>query len=383
MARRFGELAVIGARLAEPLTGVGRYLEKLLEHWAESDHPFERINVYTPAESRLTSRALQGRTSERIIPQRISPLFWEQAQLPPQLRRAEIIFAPYTLPLLLASRGVVSNLGIYEGRPGDFPWTARMRTTPLFRASARRALAVLANSESTKADLIRHFRVPPQKIQVALMGADERLSPGEIPEQPLPEAVRRRYAAPEQPFFLFVGKLSKRRNIPLLLESLAAAARESGLPHHLVIIGPDAWGLDPLGRAERLGCGDRVHWIEHVPMSDLVHFYRAARAFVLPTEHEGFSLTIVEAMACGTPALVFDHPGLEEAVRNAACIADCESLSQAMSTIAHDDRQVAALRRKGLACASRYHWSDAAEQTMEAICRAADRRPPSRVRERS
>jgi len=372
MAERLGELAVIGARLAEPLTGVGRYLEKLLEHWAEADHPFERIVVYAPRKTRLSERSFAGRNRERIVPPRISPLFWEQAQLLPELRRADVIFAPYTLPLWLASKGVVSNLGIYEGRPGDFPWTARLRTTPLFRASARRALAVLANSESTRADLVRHFGVPASKIRVALMGADERLSPGTRPEQPLPDFVRNKYAISGSPFFLFVGKLSKRRNIPLLIESFSKGARNSGLPHRLVIVGPDGWNVDPLAQAERWGVRDRVHWIEHIPMEELAHFYRAARAFVLPTEHEGFSLTIVEAMACGTPALVFDHPGLEPAVRDASYVVDRKGLAAGLARIAADDGFAAALRQRGLACAARYRWSETAETTMATLREAAE-----------
>lgn len=372
MAERLGELAVIGARLAEPLTGVGRYLEKLLEHWAEADHPFERIVVYAPRKTRLSERSFGGRNRERIVPLRISPLFWEQAQLLPELRRADVIFAPYTLPLWLASKGVVSNLGIYEGRPGDFPWTARLRTTPLFRASARRALAVLANSESTRADLVRHFGVPASKIRVALMGADERLSPGKRPEQPLPDFVRNKYAISGSPFFLFVGKLSKRRNIPLLVESFSKGVRNFGLPHRLVIVGPDDWNIDPLAQAERWGVRDRVHCFEHIPMEELAHFYRAARAFVLPTEHEGFSLTIVEAMACGTPALVFDHPGLEPAVRDASYVVDRKGLAAGLARIAADDEFAALLRQRGLACAARYRWSETAETTMATIREAAE-----------
>ncbi len=373
MAERFGELAVIGARLAEPLTGVGRYLEKLLEHWAELDHCFERIVVYAPSKTRLSAKALGGRNSERVIPQRVSPLFWEQAQMIGPLRRADLIFAPYTLPLALASRGVVSNLGVYEGRPADFPWTARLRTIPLFRASVRRAGAVLANSESTRNDLVRHFGIEPNKISVVLMGADERLAPGERLEQPMPDEVRRRWNLPDAPFFLFVGKLSKRRNVPLLVEAFAQAVARRDLPHHLVIVGPDAWGVDPMAQAERLGRGGRVRWIEHLPMDELAHLYRGARAFVLPTEHEGFSLTIVEAMACGTPAIVFDHPGLEAPVREAALTTDPAGLPGALAAVAVDDQQALRLRSRGLACAARYRWSDAAARTMESLRAAAER----------
>ncbi|MBI1356312.1 MAG: glycosyltransferase [Acidobacteria bacterium] len=371
MAESLGELAVLGRRLCEPLTGVGRYLEKLLEHWALLEHPFERICVYAPGEPRLSPAALAGRNTVCIIPQKVSPMVWEHVQLPTRLRAANLLFSPYTLPWTLAGRGVVSNLGIYDGRPGDFPLLARLRTTPFFRHSARRALAVLANSGSTRDDLIEHYQVSPAKIEVILLGADERLSPGSAPEQPLPDQVRRRYGLPAGPFFLFVGKISKRRNIPLLVESFARAARAHDLPQRLVIVGPDAWGVNPLGLAQRHGVGDRVCWIQHVPMDDLLHFYRAARAFVLPTEHEGFSLTIVEAMACGLPALVFDHAALQGPVRAAVHLVGPLQLADALAEIARSAELYARQREAGLRCAYSYRWKTTAEATMRSLVRAA------------
>ena len=381
MGERYRELAVLGSRLCEPLTGVGRYLEKLLEHWAATDHPFERIRVYAPGRPRVRAEALGGRNAVTVIPPRLSPLWWEHAQAPAAMRHADVVFAPYILPWTMASRGVVSSLGIYDGRPGDFPWLARLRTTPLFRHSARRALAVIANSESTRADLVRHYGVPRERIEVVLLGADERLSPGESPQQPLPEEVRRRFGAPAQPFFLFVGKISKRRNIPLLLASFAEAVRRRDLPHSLVIIGPDAWGVDPLGLAQRLGVRNRVHWIEHVAMPDLLHFYRAARAFALPTEHEGFSLTIVEAMACGTPAIVFEHAALQGPVRDAVQTADATNLADVLARVAESGALYDELRRKGLECAARYRWSDTAAATMDVLARRRGPTAASHYRE--
>ncbi len=195
MPRPFQELAVIGRRLTEPLTGVGRYTECLLRHWKSQEIPFESIRLYVPGEPQLPADVLGGRVTVEVIPQKVSPLYWENVQLAAHLRKADLIFAPYTLPCFSASRGVVSNPGICDSRPADFSLVARLRTTPFFRHSVRSAVRVIASSESTR--------------------------------------------------------------------------------------------------------------------NDLAHLYRGATAFALPTEHEGFSLTIPEAMASGTLAIVFDHAALE------------------------------------------------------------------------
>ena len=356
------ELAVIGRRLCEPPTGVGRYLECLLRWWKRDPGLFERIRVFCPGEPRLSDEARGGPIQIEIVPPRVSPLFWENFQLPSRLRGADLIFAPYTLPWTLASRGVVSNLGIYDA--SQFSWLARLRTEPFFRHSARAARAVVVNSASTAHDVENAYGpFPDRKVVVALLGADERLRPGE-PGQPLDEAVRRKYGLPYGPFFLMAGKLSKRRNVPLLIEAFARA----GLPgHRLVLVGPDYLGLDPASLAREHGVGEAVTHLDYVPMEDLEKLYQATTAFVLPTEHEGFSLTIPEAMACGAPVIAFDHAALEGCLRWAVAIVEprtAAGLSQVLIEIATSAALRQRLRERSLAAVATLRWEDTARTTM-------------------
>ncbi len=370
----FDELAVIGRRLCEPPTGVGRYLECLLREWVKDPGPFKRILVFAPGEPRLPAELFRSPIELRVVPPRVSPLYWENVRLPQVIPSRALLFAPYTLPWTLAARGVVSNLGIYDSRPQDFSWAARLRTTPFFRHSARRARAVIANSTSTKNDVVRYLGADPAKTEVVPLGADERLSPAADPEShALPTDVRERYGLPDGPFFLFVGKMSKRRNVPLLVSAFAMA-RHGGAPQHLLLVGPDYLRSDPLRLARDAGVGDAVHHAPHAPMTDLVHLYRAATAFVLPTEHEGFSLTIPEAMACGTPAVVFDHAALEGGLREAVLPAvppTAEALSRSLVSVAQDISLRSRLRAAGLACARAFRWQETARRTLRVLVRAA------------
>jgi glycosyltransferase involved in cell wall biosynthesis len=372
-------LAVVGRRLCEPLTGVGRYLQSLLYHWGRSQTPFRRITVYTPGEPNLPAGTIRPPVEVRIVKSRMSPLAWENLALPPRMRGVDLVFGPYTLPWLLAGRGVVSNLGIYEARPADFSVLDRLRTTPFFRHSARKARWVLANSESTKNDVVHHYGVDPAKTQVVYLGVDPELRPAEeAAAAELPAAIRERYGLPAGPFFLFVGKLSKRRNIPMLLEAFAQFRKSLGTPHSLVIIGPDYLGIDVPRRAAELLIAEAVHYRPHVPMEFLVDFYRAATAFVLPTEHEGFSLTIPESMACGAPVLVFDHAALEAGLREAAWVIhepSAAKLAEAMGRVVSDAAFRARLRQASLQCASKFRWQQTARETMDALSRALERNP--------
>jgi glycosyltransferase involved in cell wall biosynthesis len=372
-------LAVIGRRLCEPLTGVGRYLQSLLYHWGRSETLFRRITVYTPGEPNLPAGTIQSPVEVSIVRSSMSPLVWENIALPPRMRGVDLVFGPYTLPWVLAGRGVVSNLGIYESRPADFSMLDRLRTTPFFRHSARKARWVLANSESTKNDLVRHYGVDPAKAEVVYLGVDPELGPAEgAAAAELPAAARDRYDLPRGPFFLFVGKLSKRRNIPMLLEAFAQLRKTAGLPHSLIIIGPDYLGVDVPRRAAALSIAEAVHYRPHVPIEFLVDFYRAAAAFVLPTEHEGFSLTIPESMACGAPVIVFDHAALEAGLREAAWVIhepSADKLCDAMARVVNDAAFRARLRAASLECARRFSWQETARRTMAALERALQFNP--------
>jgi len=367
------ELAVIGRRLCGPLTGVGRYLEYLLYHWSRTETPFRRIRVWTPAEPELPPGTLGGAVELCVEPSRLPPLAWENLALPARLRGAAVIFGPYTLPWRAAGASVVSNLGIYESRPEDFSWWQRARTSPFFRRSARIARLVIANSQSTRREIVAHYGVAESKIRVIYPGVDDSFRPRG--GDGVPAALRAAYGLPDAPYFLFVGKLSRRRNIPLLLDAFARLRREKTAPHALLLVGPDYLGVNaPRLIAER-GLDGAAFYVPFAPREDLIGLYSAATAFVLPTEHEGFSFTILEAMACGAPVVTFDHPPLNEAGVREAVLAieqpSAEALFAALREMAERPERRDELRRLGLACAARFSWREVAGQTMAVLCEAA------------
>ena len=368
------KLAIIGRRLCEPLTGVGRYLEYLLRHWARDSH-FSRIVVYTPSQPNVGAEEFGAPVEWRVIPSRLPPLIWENVVLPGKIDPHDLIFAPYTLPWSLADRGAVSNLGIYESRPGDFSYSERLRSTPFFHHSSREARLVLANSESTRDDLVRFYGADPAKIRVVYPGVDPQFRPaGQGIESGVPATAQSGFGVPAEPFFLFVGKLSRRRNVPLLLEAFRQFKERTKLPHRLVIAGPDTSGLNVAGRAAAMSIGRSVDYHPYVATAELIELYRAATAFVLPTLHEGFSFTTIEAMACGAPVIVFDHAALEGGLREAALLVEDASeagLSEALEAVAEGRSLRMQLRQAGLDCAGRFSWRKTAEETAAALLASA------------
>ncbi len=371
------ELAVIGHRLCEPLTGVGRYLEALLYQWSRVETPFRRIIVYCPGEPNIAPDAIGPPVELRVVSSRLysllweNRLLWENLALPPAMDRCDLLFAPYTLPWSCSAPKVVSNLGIYESRPGDFPIGRRLRSLAGFHHAVHEAHMVIANSEATRRDLVRFYGIKSSKVEVIYPGVDEPFSPTLSPDGPRGD-IRDTLGIPNAPFFLFVGKLSRRRNIPLLLQAFRQLTDSGNVPHSLVIVGPDPLGVHVPERVADMLLSRRVVYFPYLDSQSLADLYRQATAFVLPTMGEGFSFTVLEAMACGAPVVVFDHAALECGVREASLVVhdrSAEGLSLALSDVAHEATQ-RRLQQKSLDCARKFSWRKTAQQTAAALLAA-------------
>lgn len=366
-------LVVDALRLLGPRTAMGRYIEQLARHWSRSRGPFDCVELLSPAPAALDGLGTGTPVALRVVRPGRPFLLWEQVVLARAARRVAMLFCPsYVAPLLHGGPLVVANHGIYEALPGEFSRWHRLRTIPLFRSSARKAGRVIANSRATRADLVAHFGIPESRIDVVYPAADERFHAARDPD-----VVRRAVVAAlgeAVPYILFVGKLSRRRNVPSLVEAFARARREAGIPHRLLIIGPCAGGPSVEKVAQRYGVDGVVRHVPHLDQDALAALYAGADLFVLPTVYEGLSWTMLEAMASGAPVLTVPHPTLQEVGGGAVHVAPSaapQELAGALASVLTDATLRDALAASGRREATRFSWARAASETLEILDRAA------------
>jgi glycosyltransferase involved in cell wall biosynthesis len=363
-------LGVNVVRLTRSFTGVGRFVECVLDEWSRMELPFDRVTLYAPRPID-PGRVVFPLDRYEIVtggPAGPDPL-WETSFLGRRRAEMDVLLAPsYTIPLGYRGRSVVVYHGPSENRPFSYEWCRSLAYDRLHRYSARHADRVIACSGSVKRRVVDVFKVPPARVTVAYMAPSRLFQP--VRDEAERARARQRYVGGDGPFTLFVGKLARRHSIPALIQAFARARRTSP-GHRLVIAGPDYLGLDVPRLARAEGVGDAVVHHAFIPHAELPALYAAAEEAVFPvTDAEGFGLPVIEAMACGTPVLSVSQGSVPEFATGAALLvarSSAADLAGGLERLMQDRALREDLSAKGLVRAREITWRKTAERVLAAL----------------
>lgn len=365
-------LGVNGIRLVAHRSGVARTIEAILEHLVLLDKPFTEIRVYTPHPLDRDVRLPAGVQSV-VLRSALPPGLWEQIVLPrAHGSRAPLLCPSYVAPILARCPIFLIHHGSYEGyadRADAFSWWQRTKARVAYELSARRADVICTVSEHSRRDMSRFYRIPLERIHVVPDGVDLGVF------RPIDDAAhltawRRRVLREDTPFLLYVGKPTKRRNLPQLLRAFTRLRRERQLQHKLLLIGTALPGtaLAPLIR--ELGLSNEVVTIPHAPHSEIALAYNACSLMVYPTSYEGFGMPVLEAMACGAPVLALENTAIPELAGGVARLlpdANVETLMRGINDLLGDEGERARMRIEGPRRAARYDWRIVAQQYLDLL----------------
>lgn len=268
-----------------------------------------------------------------------------------------LLFPTRRIPTVLTVHDLIFKLfPEYHKRLNYWYLNAAM---PIF---AKRADHVIAVSESTKRDLITHYKLPPEKITVIYEAAAPHFKPQ---SSEAIQAVKAKYSLPDQ-YLVTVGTIEPRKNLARLVEALAVL-RNDWPSLHLVVVGSDGWMTDYFYDTLRdLEAGEAVRQPGYVPDADLPALMAGAACSVTPSLYEGFGLPVLEAMATGVPVVCSNRSSLPELAGDAALTFDPESVPemvQAVSRILSDRSYAQTAVQQGLQRVAAFTWQKAAAQT--------------------
>jgi glycosyltransferase involved in cell wall biosynthesis len=264
---------------------------------------------------------------------------------------------PFVLPEYRASRAMRTHLA-------------------LMQRTIAKATLILTPSNASALDLVSVLGLPAGKIRVTPEAADPRCVPGGHPEAL--EAVRLWFGI-TGPFCFTVGGLDVRKRVDLLIEAFARSLPDLPDGAQLVIGGKAHSGnseiyppLEPV--IDRFSVRDRVIVTGWLDDPGKIALYQAATVYATPSIYEGFGLTALEAMACGTPVIAANRTSLPEIVGDAGVLIEpnVRALGQSLIELMNNEALRCDLRAKGLERASRYSWERTAELTAEAYREAAE-----------
>jgi len=229
--------------------------------------------------------------------------------------------------------------------------------------AVHRADWVLADSQSTRRDVITLLQAPENRVRTIYPGVEPRFHPmGDVETL---GSIRLKYRLPPR-FILSVGTLQPRKNYTQLIAAFARL-KVSGVS--LVVVGGKGWLYEEIFQKVReLGLQDRVLLAGFVDDVDLPALYNLADVFALPSLYEGFGLPPLEAMACGTPVVTANNSSLPEVIGDAGLLVDAddtEALCEALTCLLEDTALRQTLIERGLVQAAKFTWEKAARMLLE------------------
>lgn len=339
--------------------------------------PHMRFTAYINREAAAASdgpwgELLPARTVPINARNRVQWVLGEQTLLPLLAARAGVDLVhslASTAPLWGRFRRVVTVHDLIYARFPDAHAGLRdkgMRV--LVPAAVRRSDRVMADSQSTRLDLIALLGVDPDRVDVVPLGLGAVRR-----EQPMSERdVRERFGLGERRVLLSLSAKRPHKNLLALIGALSELAHEER--PMLVLSGyPTAHEAELRDRVRALALEDDVRFPAWLSAAELEGLWAIAAAFVFPSLYEGFGLPVLEAMARGVPVACSNASSLPEVAGDAALLFDPSNegaISAALRSLLNDQVLAETLSARGLRRVREFTWERTARLTLESYARA-------------
>lgn len=257
--------------------------------------------------------------------------------------------------------------------PSHSPGVGAMQRV-LLKGCARFSRAIITSSECSKRDIVTHLNVPEEKVVVIHDGCDPSFFNADPPDMTALTALHARLGI-KRPYILHHGTIQPRKNLKRLIEAFHQMLSDNAdLDFDLVLAGRRGWNSGEIisAAAENDHRGS-VILTGTLDDADLALLIKGAGLAVVPSLYEGFSLPMVEAMACGVPTVAANTSCLPEISGNSLAYFDplsCEEMAACMQTVLRSSELRLRLSQNGIARSLEFSWERCARHTLDVLINA-------------
>lgn len=329
--------------------------------------------------SKLESSLDKGNVKQVILPFRkgILARLLFQMYLPLDLlcRRVDLIhFAKSQACFMPATKTVFTIFDLTTLLyPDQFSKTAVWYWSHIQGCMARAADAVVAISNDDARDIVSFFKVPVEKVETIYL--DSQFKESNYLDPSFVEQVKRQLVLPTH-YMLVVGLLAKKKNLEMLIRAMALLHEQQKPSIPLLLVGPRYTASDAsdlLGMIHSLDLDHDILYLGSLPPGELQVVMQNAFCLLLPSVHEGFGITAIEAIKMGVPVIASNVSALQEIIGGGGLLVD-DFLNPAswvnkVQRLLGNDKLRNQLVHAGYQQAERFSWNTSARQLIDLYTR--------------
>jgi len=359
--------------------GVGIYTKNLMDHLLALDKKNEyvlfyynpkylgRYARYEHVREKLVQPPLNLTFGEFSFPDALSRFIWDQVKIPIEAKRegVDLLFNPAdSVPLFARCKTIMVLHGSeWLTHPQFFRFYDRIYSRIMLPLYYKKANLFLTNSDTNKRNFVNFLKVSPDKIKTIYFGVTPRFR--HIDDDIFLKKAREKYHLPER-FILYVGRIYPGKNFGNIIRAFSTI--HTSLPHKIIVAGSPRYGYQrEFASIEKLGLQGKIIFVGWVPEEDLIALYNLADLFIFPSFFESFGIPLLEAMACGCPAIASQTSALPEIAGGAAFLVNPYSpdeIAEAIKKVLTEEKLRKELIERGLNRAKEFSWEKCARETL-------------------
>ena len=353
--------------------GIGRYSFEVLSYMLKQnslENPENEFYVfYHKQNNNSADLTVLKKLGAKLVETKIRHYsFGEQLQLPRILNKYSldlVHFPNFNVPLLYRKPYVVTIHDMVHhkisGHKKSRIWKFYAYKY-LIQKAAERAETIITVTEAAKDEIVKYLGVAPEKIAVTY----EAPATHDLPKVDVAKTKEKFLLS--RPYFLFVGAMERKKNIPMLAKAFDLFLTKYKFDMDLVIAGKvDPHYPEVKDQILEIAHRNRVVLTGYVEDEDQAALYQGAYAFITASLHEGFGIPGLEAMRYGLPVLASNTAVFNEVYDNGAIYFDPlnpEDIAEHMQLVAQDTQFHAQMQEKSIARVQYFDWSLTAKKTL-------------------